>query len=171
MTFTRKLQEHRERQAAKSAAQREALCTPSRALVRGSYGGTTSAAPKPVEHRNPTLLAMAKDRPRMLLIPGICNHRTDTTVAAHSNLSIHGKAGARKADDQYTVWACSACHFWLDFGKAAAAQKEMAFTLGHARQALAWRFVAADPCEHGRFQKAARWALERLDATPITEAR
>jgi hypothetical protein len=173
MTFARKFTEWKERRAAESEANRQVLCTPSRALHRGTYSGTysgtTTANPKPLEHRNPTLLAMAKDRPCLLLIPGICNHRVDTTVAAHSNLSIHGKAGARKADDQYSVWACHACHFWLDTSKAAAAHKEMAFTLGHVRQVLAWRLVAMDPMEPRRFQAAARWALGLLKATTIGE--
>lgn len=137
-------------------------------IARGTYAGSTGpAVPKPVEHRCPALLEMARNRPCLLLVPGICNHRVDTTVAAHSNLSIHGKAGARKADDHYSVWGCAACHYWLDFSKALASQKEQAFMVAHARQVLAWRLVALDAAEPPRFRRAARWALQLLDATPL----
>ena len=40
-----------------------------------------------------------------------------TTVAAHSNLSAHGKAGAMKASDEFTAFLCGPCHFWYDAGR------------------------------------------------------
>lgn len=167
MTFARAMPTPEQRQAEKDA-RRLALCTPSRVITRGTYAGATAAAdPKPVEYRNSALLEMAKDRPCLLLVPAVCNHRVDTTVACHSNLSIHGKAGARKADDQYSVWGCAACHYWLDFGKARAEQKAGAFMLGHANQVLAWRFVATDPQEPPRARRAALWALQLLNATGV----
>ena len=170
MTWARNLQEQIERRAADKAANLRGLATPSRALSRGTYsGGTSGAEPKTEPYRDPTLLEMAKDQPCLLIVPAVCNHRMDTTVAAHSNLSIHGKAGARKADDCYVVDACHACHYWLDFGKASAAQKAAMFQLGHSRQVLAWRLRAMDPKEPERFRKAARRALEQLNATPIGE--
>jgi hypothetical protein len=52
-------------------------------------------APKTVQHRHPHLLSMARGQSCLLLVPGICNGDRSTVVAAHSNLSIHGKAGAR----------------------------------------------------------------------------
>lgn len=139
-----------------------------KSLARATYvGGTTRATPKTVEHRCPALLDMAQDRPCLLLIPGVCNHRVDTAVACHSNLSIHGKAGSRRADDQYTCWGCSACHYWLDFSKALASQKEAAFMLAHARQVLAWQLLVMDLQEPALFRRAAGWALRLLDATPL----
>jgi hypothetical protein len=139
-----------------------------RPLVRGTYaGGTTAPAPKTEAYRDPALLEMARGRPCLLMVPGLCSHRVDTVVAAHSNLSIHGKAGARKADDCFSAWGCAVCHLWLDQGKARAQDKEAAFALAHARQVLAWRLVAMDASEPERFRKAARRALERLNATPI----
>lgn len=134
-----------------------------KALVRGTYaGGIAGPTPKAEPYRDPVLLEMARNRPCLLMVPAICNHRVDTTVAAHSNLSIHGKGGARKADDCYVVEACSACHYWLDFGKAGAATKLDAFMNGHALQVLAWRLRAADMSEPERFRRAAARALERL---------
>jgi len=55
-----------------------------------------------------------------LRVPQICPRHPDdpTTVPAHSNESAHGKGGARKADDRYTVPACMWCHQWLDQGPA-----------------------------------------------------
>jgi hypothetical protein len=132
-------------------------------LRRGTYaGGTAAPAPKTEAYRDPALLEMARGRPCLLLIPGICSHRVDTVVAAHSNLSVHGKGGARKADDCFTVAACHACHSWLDQGPAPAAQKAEAFRLGHALQVMAWQNIAAASDEPQRFRAAARRALERL---------
>jgi hypothetical protein len=153
--------------AERREANLRALCQPSRTLHTASYTGTASgeSIDKPQQHRSAALLEMARDRPCLLMVPGLCNHRTDTTVAAHSNLGIHGKAGARKADDQYSAWACACCHMWLDTSKALASQKEAAFMAAHARQVLAWRLVAMDPKEPERFRKAALWALGLLNAT------
>ncbi|MBL0390550.1 DUF1364 family protein [Ramlibacter monticola] len=113
---------------------------------------------------------MARDRPCLLLVPAVCTHRTDTTVACHSNLGEHGKAGARKADDCYSTWGCAACHAWLDQGPAPARQKRFAFMSGHARQVLAWRQIATDPTEPERFRRAAGRALAHLNATPLEAA-
>lgn len=51
-----------------------------------------------------------------LRVPGVCRRwdPEETIVPAHSNEGAHGKAGARKADDRYTVPACFWCHAWLD---------------------------------------------------------
>jgi len=166
MSFRRReVEEWRLRRVKQRAANLAALASAVPRRASTYSGGTTGAAPKPETYRDPALLEMARGRPCLLLVPGVCNHRIDTTVAAHSNLSIHGKAGARKADDQYSVWGCSACHYWLDFSKALANQKESAFMLAHARQVLAWRLIAMDPNEPARYRNAARWALERLNAT------
>lgn len=55
-----------------------------------------------------------------LRVPGLCRRRDpeDTIVPCHSNEGAHGKAGARKADDRYTVPGCGLCHYWLDLGGA-----------------------------------------------------
>jgi hypothetical protein len=140
-------------------------------LRAGIYAGTTAAAaPKTEPKRNQALLDMARGRHCLLSVPGICTHDTATTVAAHSNLSIHGKAAARKADDCYSVQSCMACHRWLDQGPAPADVKELAFTLAHLDQVVEWRRIAADVGEPRRFRTAAQWALDQLNATPRSES-
>jgi hypothetical protein len=155
----------------RAAARRERIAHQRPGPVSGratTAGGLGRAAPKTVEHRNAHLLAMAKGMRCLLRVPGVCDDRRDTTVACHSNLSIHGKAGARKADDHYTVWGCAACHAWLDQGNASAADKERTFMAGHVRMVEAWRGIATyDPFIKDR--DAARWALERLGATPAPQ--
>lgn len=154
-------------QRAAERMERIANQRPPATLHRGTYAGSTAApAPKERPYRDPTLLAMAAGRPCLLLVPGNCNHRQDTTVAAHSNLLAHGKGKSRKADDCYSAWGCAACHSWLDQGPAPAAQKERAFMEAHLRQVLAWREIAGNPSEPDRFRRAARRALEHLNATP-----
>lgn len=121
------------------------------------------ADPKTEAHRNPTLLDMARGRSCLIQFPDICrNPDTETTVAAHSNWSEHGKAGARKADDEMSTWCCFACHQWLDQGPATEAEKRATFLAAHRRQVDHWARIAADPKEPARFRKAADWALNHL---------
>lgn len=145
-------------------------------LHRAEYariGAAVHPAPKTVERRNPQLLAMAQDMPCLLAIHGVClGHASRTTVACHSNSAKHGKAGARKADDHYSVWGCMACHRWLDQPIGAHGptkeEKQAAFDRAHEAQRLAWADIAYDP--HGsklyppKFRKAARWALDQCIA-------
>lgn len=171
MTWARRIQESREQ---REQSRQERMARPSTVapLHRGVYAPVSSVPmpePKPEPYRDPALLDMARGRPCLLLVPGVCNARIDTTVAAHSNLAEHGKGGARKADDVFSVWACFACHTWLDQGPAQARQKRFAFMGAQSRQVLAWREVASDPTEPPRFRAAALRALEWLNATPITE--
>lgn len=125
-----------------------------------------SPQPKTEQHRCPNLLAMARDRRCLLAVPRICTGGFNTTVACHSNLPEHGKAGARKADDEYSVWGCFGCHTWLDQGKAPAAKKRLAFTLAHLDQVIEWRRIATDPSEKRKDRIAAAWALTQLNARP-----
>ena len=46
----------------------------------------------------------------------VCNYRSETTVAAHSNRSIHGKGMGLKAHDLFVAFACSDCHSYYDLG-------------------------------------------------------
>lgn len=131
--------------------------------------GAGEACPKPVEHRNPALLAMARGKRCLLQVPGVCNNNPATTVAAHSNWSIHGKSGARKADDMYVVNSCSACHTWLDQGPATKPVKLAVFMRAHLDQVLEWRRIVGDMSYTPKERKAAHWALCLLEASPIGE--
>lgn len=164
MTFGRNIQEQKERRAAERAANLRALATvPANRLHTGTYEGTTAAAaPKTAPLRNPALLRLARGMPCLLLVPGCCNHRVDTTVACHSNLSVHGKAGARKADDCWSCWGCSACHSWLDQGPAPLTHKTAVFMSGMARQVEFWRQIAVDTARPEADRNAATWALFHL---------
>lgn len=127
-----------------------------------SAAGMAEPVRKPEVHRSAALRDMAQGRPCLLLVPGVCTGNTETTVCCHSDFSIHGKGGARKADDEYSVWGCAACHTWLDQGPATHEEKMAAFIAAHRRQVDHWHQVAADPREKDRFRKAADWALNLL---------
>jgi hypothetical protein len=119
--------------------------------------------PKTVKQENRTLLDMAKGQRCLLQVPGTCSGDTATTVACHSNWSVHGKAGARKADDQYTVYGCFACHTWLDQGPAPAAEKIERFAAAHRWMVAIWLdIVAGMQPSTPRERRAAQWALDRL---------
>lgn len=128
---------------------------------------TSGPRPKTKAQRNSHLRELARGMPCLLRIRGVCNGDWSTTVACHSNLSIHGKAGARKADDHYTVWGCAACHSWLDQGRADGVLKETAFMAAHLAQVLEWRAIAVDGRQTTRNHAAVRWALELLSSTPF----
>lgn len=133
-------------------------------LRRGTYsGGTTAAAPKTEARRNPALLELARGRPCLLMVPGVCNFNPETTVACHSNWSVHGKAGARKADDCYSCWGCVACHSWLDQGSAPDLHKQHIFALAMTRQVRQWghRLVDSQALKP-RERAAIAWALDNL---------
>lgn len=147
--------------------QRAALVAPS-PVRRGVVAMCTAmslAQPKTVPRRRPTLLSIANGKPCLLRVRGVCQGGTASTVACHSNLAIHGKAGARKADDCYSVWGCQSCHTWLDQGPAPAELKESVFMLALLDQVTWWRQLAA--AASSTEQRAATWALLQLDATPI----
>ena len=115
-------------------------------------------------HRNQRVLDMARDKPCQMAVPGVCNHDPATVVAAHSNSSKHGKAGARKADDCYVVYACFACHTWYDQGEGARDREmgQRAWDAGHIRQVGLWHEIAMDPAAKEADRRAAKWALDLL---------
>ena len=83
--------------------------------------------------RSRKLLDQARGRVCTLAVPGVCCGDPATTVAAHSNLQIHGRGLGLKSHDWACAWACHACHSWLDAGKAAREEKELAFYRGMSR--------------------------------------
>lgn len=121
--------------------------------------------PKTEPHRSRALLDMARGRPCLLRVAGVCSGRAESTVACHSNKAAHGKGGARKADDEYSVWGCFSCHGWLDQGKAPKHTKDMVFMRAHADQVLEWRRISQNPAEKQRDRVAALWAIQNLKAS------
>lgn len=168
MTREQKVQARAARMA--NMAEIHRACPPAARGVIERVAGPAQAMQKPQPKRNPALLQMAEGRQCLLCEPGRCRCTPGTTVAAHSNLSIHGKAKGRKAEDCYSVWAGAEAHAWLDQGPAPKAEKAARFMAAHIRQVQEWRRIATDPCEPERFRRAARWALEQLDATPLLDA-
>lgn len=59
------------------------------------------------------LRQLARGKPCMIRVPGICNRDPETTVLAH--VRIIGISGmGHKAPDIFGAWACSACHDYVD---------------------------------------------------------
>ncbi|WP_454825386.1 nuclease domain-containing protein [Paraburkholderia xenovorans] len=83
-------------------------------------GGIKRKARKKRSQHDAKMLDACRGQHCYLRVPGLCRRLDpeETIVPAHSNESAHGKGGARKADDRYTVPACGLCHYWLDFGGA-----------------------------------------------------
>ena len=139
-----------------------------RAVATTVIDGPGLIQPKTMQHRNTHLLSMARGMPCLMRVPGVCQGGTETTVAAHSNWAMHGKSGARKADDCYSVWSCAACHIgWLDQGKSSKVDKQVAFMAGHVRQVEQWRLIVSEPSAKLADKKSAQWALNLLSAAFI----
>ena len=121
-----------------------------------------AALPKTEPQRNPFLLSMARGQSCTMRTMH-CNGDRATTVACHSNWAEHGKAGARKADDQWHVHGCSACHAWLDQGDAPAEDKRAIFDAGMVRMRSIWHDIVSG-MQHAtpREKAAAQWALDRI---------
>lgn len=87
-------------------------------------GGMKRKGKRPTVAEGSKYLAACRGEPCYL---NVCCPWTDwadpTVVDCHSNQSKHGKAGARKADHEFTVPGCAKCHYWLDFGPAPWEQK------------------------------------------------
>lgn len=132
-----------------------------RSGVYADAGAASLRLDKPAAQRNRALLDLARDMQCLLRVPGVCNGRTDTTVACHSNWAEHGKGGARKADDHWSCWGCSECHRWLDQGPAPEGEKRAIFDAGMRRQVIEWSLIAADLARAARDRAAAGWALLR----------
>lgn len=64
-----------------------------------------------MNYRNRKLLDLARDEACTN-----CGAQDGTIVAAHSNLSRHGKGKSIKAADCYIAFLCHRCHSWLDQG-------------------------------------------------------
>ncbi len=120
--------------------------------------------PKTAALRNSNLLAMARGQNCQFRVPYVCNSNPDTVVAAHSNMSEHGKAGARKADDCYVVFACHACHSWYDQGAGSRnrCESDRMFLTALERQKTLYKRIINDSSTKLKERAAAAWALERM---------
>ncbi|HEM7889446.1 hypothetical protein [Burkholderia cepacia] len=105
-------------------------------LARGSW--TRKSAPLPDQapskaamnrrSKRPTVaegakyLAACRNEPCYLRVPGVCrlNSNDESVVPCHSNQSRHGKAGALKAKNEFTVPGCMWCHAWIDQNRVGA---------------------------------------------------
>lgn len=118
---------------------------------------------KDIRQRNTAVLELARGRPCLIMLDG-CDGGGETTVAAHSDWSdLGGKGMARKANDEYTVWACCSCHYEVGHGKKLSnEQKREAWLEGHKRQIEEWNKIVKNMNERPRNRAAAMWALEML---------
>lgn len=63
------------------------------------------------EYRNQKILKHANEQTCQN-----CGKQNNTVVAAHSNLSEHGKGKGIKSHDLFVAFLCQDCHAWLDQG-------------------------------------------------------
>ena len=109
---------------------------------------------KPKNYRDANLLAMARGRRCVAMFSAMCKGADgETTVAAHSNQSKHGKATSLKASDHYSIWCCWTCHSWLDQGTGSRQERIDAFDAAHEIQVREWERIALDQSESEKNRK------------------
>jgi hypothetical protein len=115
-------------------------------------------------YRDPDLLKLAKGEKCLLQISDDCmGDEGSTTVAAHSNFMMHGKAKGLKAEDCYSVWSCYKCHSIFDQGGLFTRdEKALMFYEALLRQIEEWRKIATTPTLKLWKVEAARNALDYL---------
>lgn len=132
---------------------------------------TTVTAPLPKTSRrtNKALRDLAKGQHCLLCVPGVCNHRTDTTVGCHGNSYKYGKGDRRKSCDIFMVWGCSDCHFWLDQGNTATyEQKQNRFEIALAQQFIEYTRLQQSLPPNSRMARAVTWAIEQYEYDGLT---
>jgi hypothetical protein len=150
---------------------RPAPSAPARATRRATYAepdvGNRISVPKQPRAANKHLLGMARGQYCLIRSP-ICCGGTETTVACHGAGVRNGKGLGYKVGDHLTAWGCHRCNHYTDaYALATAEEKEAAFMLGHLRQVDVWRAIVADPSQPPKDRRAAQWALDQLNATPV----
>lgn len=117
---------------------------------------------KQPRRENAAFRALAQGQPCTMNVPGVCNYNPETVVLAHSNALADGKGKGYKAHDHTGVWACYACHTWLDQGRASKREKRLAFESAQVRMIQRLADIACSPTSRPSTVAAARWALEQL---------
>ena len=82
---------------------------------------------KPTVAEGSKYLAACRGEECYLRVPGTCcsmDWAHPSVVDCHSNQSRHGKAGARKADNIYTVPGCGPCHAFIDQNRVGTPKQE-----------------------------------------------
>lgn len=118
---------------------------------------------KDTAQRDANLRRMARKHGcQMRAVAGCRGDDTSTTVLAHPNSLSAGKGMARKAHDHLGVYACFACHAWLDQGPAPAEEKEEALSVAQGRQVALYRDIADSVTSRPADRASALWALSLL---------
>ena len=115
--------------------------------------------PKNPRRENKAFRDLARLQDCTMNVPGVCNYMPETVVLAHSNWMEDNKGKGYKAHDHTGVWACYACHSWLDQGRATDEEKRVAFTQAQARMIQRLADIATSPTAKPAHVEAARWAL------------
>lgn len=123
---------------------------------------------KPKPGKDPKMLEACRGEPCYLVVPGVCLPSAESVVPCHSNEQQHGKGMGKKADDKYTVPGCTACHAWLDQGRAPREERFGTWRAAHRE----WEPVRAaklglppEICDEDGFQGVARGEREFRAAT------
>jgi hypothetical protein len=89
----------------------------SSSLKSAGFKKKRGRAKRPAGYADAKMRNACAGQPCYLRYPGVCCGDHLTVVPAHSNEGAHGKGGALKARDRFTLPACHTCHYEHDQGK------------------------------------------------------
>jgi len=140
-------------------------------VSRGTYAvtGAGQAQPKRPADRLQALRDLAKGES----CAGVnCRCQPDTTVWAHSNEGAQNKGLGYKANDSSGAFLGRECHDYVDGrdgSKSTQEQRVAVMRLAQMRTRERLREIAGSRTEKLWKVRAARWALDQLNATPVGE--
>lgn len=124
--------------------------------------------PKNPRQENLAFRELARGEDCTMMVPGVCSYNPETVVLAHSNSLADGKGMGYKSSDAEGVWACYACHSWLDQGKASREEKDRAFHRAQLRMIQRLQDIVTSPTSKPDKAEAALWALRKMSENSVT---
>lgn len=82
---------------------------------------------RPTVAQGAKYLAACRGEECYLRVRGVCcsmGYAHESVVPCHSNQSVHGKAGALRAANEFTVPGCMSCHAFIDQNRVGTPRQE-----------------------------------------------
>ncbi len=154
------------RRAAERAAGLRTLITGNELLERQvNYGGsTTEPIPKNPADRMQAFRALAAGEACVFQVAEVCRRDPSYTVLCHTNTQADEKGMGYKAHDSAGLFGCDRCHEVLDRRLLPPITLEEILRGARERMTIRLRFIANAINERAWRIRAAKWALQQLEA-------
>ena len=134
-----------------------------RPVVYADAGGMNAAVAKRPAFRNANLRDLARGEECSVKLGGACRCQPETTVWAHTNTLADNKGMGYKASDERGFFAGYECHAQIDQGRMDSEKLAAVVAAAQARTRVRLRELADSYAAPEWKQKAALWALTKLE--------